>query len=266
MTFSASSSGIGQEPVTGPGSDLCVEVGILTSGKPTLSMMLTSLLLQDNANLRIHIVDTSENPVIKRDDVAFALRLAFDRSISCEYEVSREKRRAFSMGRLKLLEALKGPHTCFVDDDIVLPSSTFRRLAALIQENGIYGYIAPYCKNTGAASQRLVGSDRYSPGGVFYQDQLVRDVLLEYYSTTVDVLDKRKASDKVWEIAFLSQLFAQLGRKCIVQEDNVVYHLDYRERPNWNLMGPHLVGTSARKARELLSRHGILAGKAALRE
>ncbi|MDO8673562.1 MAG: glycosyltransferase family A protein [Dehalococcoidia bacterium] len=245
------------------GQELCIEVGILTSGKATLSMMLTSLLLQDRAKLRIHIVDTSESPVIKRDDVAFALRLAFDRGISCEYEVSREKHRAFSVGRLKLLEALKGPHTCFVDDDVVLPSDTFRRVAAVIQENDIYGYIAPYCKNAGVASQQLVGMTHYSPGGVFFQDQLVREVLLEYYSTTIDVLDKRKSADKVWEIAFLSQMFTQLGRKCIVQDDNVVYHLDYRERRNWRLLEGHLVSSSARKARELLAKHEIPTSKAA---
>lgn len=242
-------------------SAVCIEVGILTRGKPSLSMVLASLLLQDTPNLRIHIVDNSDTPVIKRDDVAFALRLAFDRGISCEYEVSREKKRAFSIGRLKLLESLKGPHTCFVDDDVILPSSTFRRMASLIPENGVYGYITPFCKNAGTASQQLVGDNHYAPGGVFFQDQLVRDVLLEYYSTTVDVIDKVKANEKVWEIAFLSRMFEQLGRKCVVQEDNIVYHLDYHERPNWGLMEPQLVSTSARKARDLLAKYASTPSK-----
>ncbi len=105
-----------------------IEIGILTKGKPTLSLALGSLLLQENRNIRIHIVDTSESPVIKRDDVVYALRLAFDREIPCGYEHSRERRRAFSVGRLKLLESLKGPHVCFMDDDVVMASSTLAQM------------------------------------------------------------------------------------------------------------------------------------------
>ena len=48
--------------------------------------------------LRIWIVDTAEQPVIKRDDVLFALKLAQDRGIRCEYEYSKERQRAFSVG------------------------------------------------------------------------------------------------------------------------------------------------------------------------
>src|SRR3954454_17750337 len=86
-----------------------VGVGILTKGKPTLSMVLVSLLMQEHCQLRVHIVDTSPSPVLRRDDVVFALRLAFDRQIVCEYEYSREKERAFGAGRQRLLEALPGP-------------------------------------------------------------------------------------------------------------------------------------------------------------
>jgi hypothetical protein len=68
-----------------------IGVGILTKGKPTLSMVLVSLLMQDGCPLRVHIVDTAPSPVVRRDDVVFALRLAFDRQIVCEYEYSREK-------------------------------------------------------------------------------------------------------------------------------------------------------------------------------
>ena len=56
-----------------------VDVGILTRGKPTLGITLSSLLLQDTSQLRIHIVDTGESPVVNRDDVTQAMRLAFDR-------------------------------------------------------------------------------------------------------------------------------------------------------------------------------------------
>jgi hypothetical protein len=63
-----------------------VEIGILTKGKDTLGMVLTSLLLQDAVTVRIHVVDTSNRPVITRDDVRFALRLASDRGIRCTYD------------------------------------------------------------------------------------------------------------------------------------------------------------------------------------
>jgi hypothetical protein len=41
--------------------------------------------------------------------VISALRLAQDRHVRCEYEVHRDKQRAFSSGRLKLLEMLTAP-------------------------------------------------------------------------------------------------------------------------------------------------------------
>src|SRR3972149_1874201 len=126
-----------------------LEIGILTKGKATLSMVLVSLLLQETQNIRIHIVDTSDTPVIKRDDVMFALKLAFDRHIACGYEYLREKNRAFSTGRLKLLEALKGQNICFMDDDVVMPSNTLARIASFVQDVGEYGYYAPFCRNAG---------------------------------------------------------------------------------------------------------------------
>lgn len=43
-----------------------LEIGILTIGKPTLSMALSSLLLQDEPRIRIHIVDTAPAPIINR--------------------------------------------------------------------------------------------------------------------------------------------------------------------------------------------------------
>jgi hypothetical protein len=81
---------------------------------------------------------------------------------------------------------------------------------------------------------------------------------MEYYATTIDVLDEKKAGDneKVWEISFLTEMFSLLERKCIVLPDMVTYHLDYRERPNnLNWDESRLVRTSALKARELVGKH-----------
>ena len=68
-------------PLTGPsasGSEptTLLEIGILTLGKPTLSMALSSLLLQDEQRVRIHIVDTAPSPIINRPEVQSVLRLA----------------------------------------------------------------------------------------------------------------------------------------------------------------------------------------------
>lgn len=234
-------------------SETRIEIGILTRGKPTLGMVLVSLLLQEFQNIRIKVVDTGEVPVINRDDVVFALRLAFDREIVCDYQFLRERERAFSLGRWHLLDSLKGKHICFMDDDVAVPSAALSRMLPLI-EGGVYGFVAPLCKNAWSPGGFAPGRPRFSPGAVFYQDELVRQVLLEYYSTTVDILDRRSAEVKVWEIAFLTELFHALGRECWVQSENVVYHLDYREGPNWSLEDEHLLGVSARKARELLQR------------
>jgi len=249
--------------LTGSETGPALEIGILTKGKPTLSMVLISLLLQEERNIRIHVVDTSETPVINRDDVVFALKLAFDREIRCEYEYSRERQRAFSVGKLKLLETLRGPHICFVDDDIVMPSSTIARMLSLVKTGDVYGYYSPVCKNAGAMYQPFGGRTHYSPGGVFYQDSLVRNILMDYYSETVDVLDSRKAPRKVWETAFLTSLFPMLGRKCVIQDDNIVYHLDYNERAEWELWEGSQVHTSAAKAEELVAKYAphLLSGK-----
>jgi len=231
------------------------EIGILTKGKPTLGMVLVSLLLQEMHDISIHIVDTSESPVVRRDDVVFALRLAFDRGIPCTYEYLRERERAFSVGRLKLLESLRGRHICFMDDDVVFASSTLPRLLRQAGSVGEYGYVAPTCRNAGMPGGALGGRAHYGPGGIFYQDEIVRTILLEYYSTTVDALDRKKARAKVWEIAFLTELFEALGRPYFVQTDNVCYHLDYGERPNWDLADTALLRNSLVKARELVAKY-----------
>lgn len=237
-----------------------LEIGVLTIGKPTLSMALSSLLLQDDKRIRIHIVDTSPTPIIDRVEVQSALRLAADRGIRCTYDHLHDQKRAFSMGRMALLEALNGPNVCFMDDDVVMPSGAVTQLLSFIGENPVYGWLAPFCKNAGTLRTALAGRAHYSPGGVFYQDRLVRNILLEYYETTVDVLDKQRASSKVWEIAFLTELFPLIGRSTTVQNNNVIYHLDYHERPNWDLLQESLVHNSRRKAQELLAKYTSVMG------
>jgi hypothetical protein len=237
-----------------------LEIGILTIGKPTLAMALSSVLLQEERRIRIHLVDTSPTPIIDLMEVQCALRLAADRQITCSYEHLHDDKRAFSLGRLALLEALKGPNVCFMDDDVVMPSRALTAVLAYLDEHPDYGWLSPYCKNAGSARTALAGRPHYSPGGVFRQDKLVRNILLEYYETTVDVLDKAKERKKVWEIAFLTELFPLLGRETHVQNTNVIYHLDYHERPNWDLLQDDLVRASRQKAEELVEKYTRVMG------
>jgi hypothetical protein len=201
-------------------------------------------------------VDTSPTPIIDRGEVQSALRLAADRHITCSYEHLHDEKRAFSLGRLALLEALTGPNICFMDDDVVMPSQAINIMLQFVHQNPVYGWLAPFCKNAGTLRTALAGRPHFSPGGIFHQDRLVRNILLEYYESTVDVLDKQRAPHKVWEIAFLTELFPMLDRITYVQADNVIYHLDYYERPNWDLLQEDLVRTSRRKAEELVSKYG----------
>lgn len=228
-----------------------VEIGILTRGKATLGMTLCSLLLQQVRDIRIYIVDTSEKPVIQRDDVAFALRLAFDRQIQCNYEYLRDRERAFSVGRLRILEALKGRNLCFMDDDIVLPSSSLARLLEDTVPESQYGFVAPYCRHSAFPPGFTSETPLYAPGTLFCQDAVVREILLDYYRTTVDVLDRAPSPNKVWEPAFFSRLFPALGRPCKSQPDNMVYHLDYNESTNWDAFREEVVARSQGRAMEL---------------
>src|SRR5215216_1358101 len=97
-----------------------VQIGILTKGRAMLATVIATLVLQEEHPIEIFIVDTGEQPAIKRQDVMSVLRLAQDRGVRCEYELHRDRQRAFSGGRLKLLEHLSGPLLAFMDDDIVL--------------------------------------------------------------------------------------------------------------------------------------------------
>jgi hypothetical protein len=179
----------------GPAKAPLLEIGILTIGKPTLAMALSSLLLQDERRIRIHIVDTAPSPIIDRYDVQCALRLAADRQITCTYEHRHDDKRAFSLGKLALLETLKGSNVCFMDDDVVMPSGALPMILEYIHDHPVYGWLSPFCKNAGTLRTALAGRPHYSPGGVFHQDKLVRNILLEYYETTVDVLDKQRSND-----------------------------------------------------------------------
>jgi len=241
-----------QSPAVPAGSTRQIEVGILTKGKATLGMVLANLLMQDLEGLRILIVDTSDSPVINREDVLFALKLAQDRKIRCDYQRSRDKQRNFSVGRLALLEQLTGPHVCFMDDDVVLPSASLTRMAEWAFARESYGYIAPTCVNAGVSRGFLADRAHYSPGGIFYQDEVVRAILQEYYATTVDVLDAQKTSDKVWELAFLAELFPALGRECVVLGDNITYPPDYHRGVRWDLMEEKLLVSSQRKVEQLV--------------
>jgi hypothetical protein len=217
------------EPAISP--DEPVQVGILTEGKATLAMVIVGLVLQESVPLDIYIVDTAESAVIKRDDVVFAMRLASDRGVYCGYEHIRERNRKFSVGRLRLLDELRGPLISFMDDDIVLAPSASHNLYERARQAGAFGFLSPVLKNWGDADNPLPGRPHYSPGGIIYQDPIVRRVLQEYYQTTTDVLDARGGPDRLWEKAFLSELFPALGRASEVRADCLSYHLDYRERP-----------------------------------
>lgn len=232
-----------------------IEIGILTRGKPTLGIVLANLLLQDFTDIRILIMDTGDEPVTRRDDVLFALKLAADRGIRCDYDRSRDRDRRFTAGKLRLVEELRGPYLCFMDDDVAMPSNVLGRLAALAFSSGSFGYVAPRCVNAGVRHGFLADRPHYAPGGIIYQDDLVRRILLEYYATTRDVLDPGRERNRVWELAFLTELFPALGRPGIVQEDNISYHLDYHQQLNWELLEERLLRATRAKVEELVQRH-----------
>ena len=232
-----------------------LQVGILTRGKPTLGMVLVSLLLQEAIPLRIHMVDTASRAVIERDDVRFALRLASERNIRSTYERLNSSDRAFTDGKLALIRELPGRYICLIDDDIVMPSSTMADLWATAQSLSEFGFIAPSLRNSPhPKSPNLLGL-QYSPGSVIFQDEAVRSILIEYYRSTVDVLDHRRSIEKVWEIAFLTGMFNGLGRPCIDRSDIVSYHLDYQARPVWHDDEQALVNRSISLAQRLITNH-----------
>lgn len=234
-----------------------IQVGILTKGRPMLATVIANLVLQEEQPIEIFIVDTGDQPAIKRVDVMSVLRLAQDRHVRCEYELNRDRQRAFSGGRLKLLENLTGPLIAFMDDDIVLAGTTsVASLAKRAEELGpTLGWIAPYCVNAGSARGFLRDRPHYSPGGIFAQDELVRNIMLEYYNNNTDVLDARGPRERVWELEFLTELFPLLGRVIEVQHDTVSYHLDYGGSTRWDLMEEALLAATRRELNRLVAKY-----------
>ncbi len=234
-----------------------IQVGILTKGRPMLAIVIANLVLQEEYPLEIFVVDTGDEPAIKRVDVVSVLRLAQDRNVRCEYELHRDRNRAFSSGRLKLLQNLNGPLVAFMDDDIVLANMVaIATLARRARELGPQlGWVAPYCVNAGSARGFLKDRPHYSPGGIFAQDDIVRNILLEYYNNNSDVLDARGPRERVWELEFLTELFPALGRTTEVQHDTVSYHLDYGGGTRWDLMEEALLATTRRELNRLVAKY-----------
>jgi len=234
-----------------------VQVGILTKGRPMLATVIANLVLQEEQTIEIFIVDTGDPAAIKREDVRSVLRLAQDRGIRCEYELHRDRQRGFSSGRLALLESLTGPVLAFMDDDIVLAGTaaiaSLARRAAQMGPN--LGWVAPNCVNAGGARGFLRDRPHYSPGGVFGQDEIVRNILLEYYNNNADVLDAKGPRERVWELEFLTELFPTLGREVEVQQETVSYHLDYGGNTRWDLMEEALLATTRRELKRLVAKY-----------
>lgn len=234
-----------------------LQVGILTKGRPLLATVITNLVLQEEWPIEIFVVDTGDQPAIKRVDVMSVLRLAQDRHVRCEYELHRDRQRAFSGGRLKLLENLTGPLIAFMDDDIVLAGTeSLASLARRADELGPnLGWVAPYCVNAGSARGFLRDRPHYSPGGILGQDDVVRSIMLEYYNNNTDVLDARGPRERVWELEFLTELFPLLHRSIEVQHDTVSYHLDYGGGTRWDLMEEALLATTRRELNRLVAKY-----------
>ena len=234
-----------------------IQVGILTKGRPMLATVIANLVLQEEHPIEIFIVDTGDQPSIKRVDVMSVLRLAQDRHVRCEYELHRDRQRAFSGGRLKLLESLSGPLIAFMDDDIVLAGmAAMASLAKRAEELGPrLGWVAPLCVNAGSSRGFLKDQPHYSPGGILFQDELVRNIMLEYYNNNTDVLDARGPRERVWELEFITELFPALGRVTEVQHETVSYHLDYGGSTRWDLMEESLLAATRRELNRLVSKY-----------
>ena len=65
------------------------------------------------------------------------------------------------------------------------------------------------------------------------------------------MLDARGSGERLWEKAFLSELFPALGRESQVRTDCLSYHLDYRERPMRYRIDQEVVDASMAHARQM---------------
>jgi hypothetical protein len=144
----------------------------------------------------------------------------------------------------------------FMDDDIVLTGTAMASLTRrALQLGDNLGWVAPFCVNAGNARGFLRDQPHYSPGGVFGQDDVVRNILLEYYNTNADVLDAKGPRERVWELEFLTELSPTLGRATEVQQETVSYHLDYGGSPRWDLMEESLLATTRRELNRLVAKY-----------
>jgi hypothetical protein len=244
------------------GTTPTVQVGILTKGRPMLATVIANLVLQEEVAVEVFIVDTGDQPAVKRADVQAALHLAQDRHVRYEYQIHRDRQRAFSSGRLKLIEDyLTGPLLAFMDDDVVLPGNGIAQLAARAVSHGDnLGWVAPWCVNAGSSRGFLRDKPHYSPGGVFRQDDVLRAILRDYYAHYADVLDAKGPRQRVWELAFLTELFPELGKTTEVQQETVSYHLDYGGHTRWDLMEEALLNSTRAAMRKLIEQHAAGVG------
>jgi hypothetical protein len=233
-----------------------LEVGLLTSGKATLAMVLISLLTQDTDRLRLQIVDTGGQPAISRDDVRFALRLAVDRGIRYNYEYVRPNPRSFSDGRRRLVESLPGELLAICDDDVVFSSSWASALMEAAGRQPGWGLLAPVCVNSRVPAGVFEGDVHFTPGGLLRQDARLRTALLGYYGETADLLDRREARDKAWEVAALTELVVASGGRLVHLPEVVTYHLDYDSPIDFSATEERVVAFSRRAARAALAKAG----------
>jgi hypothetical protein len=89
---------------------------------------------------------------------------------------------------------------------------------------------------------------------------VVRNILLDYYASTSDVLDVRGPRERVWELVLLTELFPALGRLTEVQRDTVSYHLDYGGSVRLDLMEEALLANTRRHIEQLVAKHYVAPG------
>jgi len=116
----------------------------------------------------------------------------------------------------------------FMDDDIVLSLHRWKGCSRQSVETLATALWRPIA-STPPSHLVLVGRSTIYAGAIFSQDETV--ARFSWTTTAMGGCARpKRSSEKVWEPAFLSRLFPALGRRSLIQSDNVVYHLDYKER------------------------------------
>jgi hypothetical protein len=134
---------------------------------------------------------------------------------------------------------------------MTLTASVVSRLLGAALRHPAYGCVNPTCWKATVPLGNDAATQRYTPGGLLHLDETVRRLLTSYYAETVDVIDAVKSTQRVWEVAFLGEVLAQLGRPSLAAPEAVIYHLDYHELNNWSLGDPAIVRRSVAIARRL---------------